>query len=54
MVLDQLVGTADRVGDRVAVPRQRDLRRELDRPFERAEVVTERVGAAGGPEADGR
>ena len=48
VVLDQLAGAADGIGDRVAVPGQRDLGRELDRPLERLEEVAERVGAARG------
>ena len=54
MVLDQLVGAPDGVGDRFAVPRQRDLRRQLDRPLQRLDVVPERIGAALRPEADRR
>jgi hypothetical protein len=46
VVLLELARTADRVLDRVAVPRQRDARRELDRPVECREVVGERVARA--------
>ena len=54
MVLDHSERAADRILDRLAVARQREPRRELDRPLERVEVVAERVGPARRPEADGR
>ena len=40
--------------DRLAVAGQRDAGCELDRPVERGEVVAERIGAAGRPQADRR
>ena len=54
MVLEQLACTADGVGDRFPVAREREPRRELDRPRERDEVVAERVGPGARVEADGR
>ena len=54
MVLDQLPRAPDRILDRIAVSRQRDRRRELDRPLQRLDVVAERIEPALRPEADGR
>ena len=54
MVLDQLASAANRVFDRVAVPGERDRRRELDRPLQRLDVVAQRIGPALRPEAHRR
>src|SRR5437899_2997850 len=54
VVKDDLSRARGRVGDRLAVPRERKARRELDRPLEGVEVVAERIGARLGVEPDRR
>jgi len=54
VMLDQLPRTADRIGERLAVTRERERRLEVDRRPERSEIVAERIGSARGPQADGR
>ena len=53
-MLLQLARASRGVLDRIAVSGERDARRELDRAVERREVVAEGIGAARGPEPDGR
>jgi hypothetical protein len=54
VVRQQFVRPRDRVGEWLAVPRERQRGLEVDRRPERVEVVPERIGAARRPEADGR
>src|SRR6478672_3534855 len=51
---DQLVGPADRVGDRVAVTAVGNRGSQVDRALQRSEVVPERIGPARRPESDRR
>ena len=52
MVLDQRLGAACGVADRLPMTSVCDPRREGDRPLERGEIVAERIRPALGVEAD--
>ena len=54
VVFDQLARAGGWIGNRLAVARVDDVRGELDRPFERGQVIAERIGPALRIEADRR